>query len=196
MTMLLRSLLLATCTLSGAAAHALPFTIDNAHTSAHFAVSHFERSLVRGRFDKIAGQIDFDETRRTGSVDIRIDADGIDTKSRVLNDVLKSEQFFDVEKFPDMRFQSNRFEYDGERLQALSGKLTIRGVTLPLQLTATRFLCGEVKLLVLRRNVCGGAFHATIKRSAFGMQRFLPEVGDTVEIFISIEATPSAELDK
>ena len=196
MMRVLRTMLLASCMLSGAAVQATPFTIDNAHTSAHFAVSHFDRSTLRGRFDKIAGQIDFDETRHTGSVDIRIDAGGIETRLRVLNDVLKSEQFFDVEKFPDMRFQSNRFEFDGERLRSLAGTLTIRGVSQPLQLTATRFLCGEVKLMVLRRHVCGGDFHATVKRSAYGMQRFLPDVGDTVDIFISIEATPTAQLDK
>lgn len=193
MMVLFRTLLLATCILFGTVARAVPFTIDNAHTSAHFAVSHFERSLVRGRFDKIVGQVDFDERGHNGSADISIDADGIDTGSRVLNDVLKSAQFFDVEKFPEMHFQSDRFEFDGERLQALSGKLTIRGVSMPLRLTAKRFSCGEVKVLVLRRYVCGGDFYATIKRSAFGMQRFLPDVGDAVEIFISIEATPTTQ---
>jgi polyisoprenoid-binding protein YceI len=175
------------------AAAAVPFTIDSAHTSAYFAASHFERSLMRGRFNKVSGQLDFDEAKRSGSVDIRIEVDSIDTGSRALNDVLKSPQFFDAEQFPEIRFQAGSFEFDGERLHALSGKLTMHGVSLPLQLRADRFRCGEVKVMVLRRYVCGGNFHATIKRSAFGMQRFLPDVGDTVEIAISIEASPAAQ---
>ena len=169
---------------------AAPLVLDSSHTSVYFAASHFDRSMVRGRFNRITGQIDFDEGNRSGKVDISIDPDSIDTGSRALNDVLKSPQFFDAEQFPEIRFQSTGFEFEGERLRAVSGKLSMHGVSLPVQLLANRFKCGEVKVMVLRRHVCGGDFHATVKRSAFGMMRFLPDVGDTVQIDISIEASP------
>jgi polyisoprenoid-binding protein YceI len=185
------SLLLVGLMQSGTLVLAAPLVLDSSHTSAYFAASHFERSMVRGRFNRIAGQIDFDEAGRSGTVDIRIDPDSIDTGLRALNDVLKSPQFFDTEQFPEIRFQSTGFEFEGERLRAVSGKLSMHGVSLPVQLLANHFKCGEVKVMVLRRHVCGGTFHATVKRSAFGMTRFLPDVGDTVQIDISIEASPA-----
>lgn len=187
------SLLLASLMQSAAVVQAAPMVLDGSHTSAYFAVSHFDRSLVRGRFKRITGQIDFDEAKRSGSVDIRIDPDSVDTGLRALDDVLKSPQFFDTEQFPEIRFQSTGFEFDGERLHAVRGKLSMHGVSMPVQLLADQFKCGEVKVMVLRRQVCGGAFHTTIKRSAFGMTRFLPDVGDAVQIDISIEASPASQ---
>ncbi len=189
----LRSLfLLVSLSQLGSAVQAASYLLDSSHTSAYFAASHFERSMVRGRFNRISGQIDFDEANRSGTVDVRIDPDSIDTGLRVLNDVLKSAQFFDAEQFPEIRFQSTGFEFEGERLRAVNGKLSMHGMTLPVQLLANRFKCGEVKVMALRRHVCGGDFHASIKRSAFGMSRFLPDVGDTVQIDISVEASPAS----
>jgi polyisoprenoid-binding protein YceI len=48
-----------------------------------------------------------------------------------------------------------------------------------------------VVLFGVGRDVCGGDFHASLPRSAFGMTRFLPDVGDTVTLHISVEATPA-----
>lgn len=186
-------ILLASLMQSATVVQAAPLVLDSSHTSAYFAASHFERSLVRGRFKRITGQIDFDEAKRSGTADIRIDPDSIDTGLRALDDILKSPQFFDTEQFPEIRFQSTGFEFEGERLYAVNGKLSMHGVSLPVQLLADRFKCGEVKVMVLRRQVCGGVFHATIKRSGFGMTRFLPDVGDMVQIDISIEASPAGQ---
>ncbi len=189
---LLHSLLLSvSLALCAPAIQAAPFTLDSTHTSVYFAASHFDRTMVRGRFNKVAGQIDYDEAKRTGSVDISIEVDSVDTGVRTLDTMLKSGQFFEAARFPEIRFQSTRFEFDGERLHAVSGKLTLHGVSLSAQLLATRFSCGEIKVFLSRSHVCGGDFQTTIQRSAFGMERFLPDVGDAVQIMISIEATPA-----
>ncbi len=74
---------------------------------------------------------------------------------------------------------------------AVEGELSLLGTTRPLRLEADRFSCGEISLFGIRRKVCGGDFHATVTRSAFGMTRFLPEVGDNVTLQISVEARPS-----
>lgn len=176
--------------LSTGPALAAPFTLDGAHSAIYFAASHFERSLVRGRFLHLSGQVDFDANSHTGGIDLRIDPDSIDTGLGTLDNVLKSAQFFDTKEFQFIRFQSTRFVFDGARLQAVDGVLTMHGVSTPVQLLAKRFSCGEQRVGVIRRQVCGGDFHTSILRSAFGMTRFLPDVSDRVDIDIAVEATP------
>lgn len=166
------------------------YQIDSAHTAVYFSASHFDRTFMRGRFMGIQGVVEFDAAEKTGRLDINIDPDTVDTGLRGLDVVLKSAQFFDTKEFQVVRFQSNRFEFDGAQLQAVHGALTLHGKTLPVVLRATRFSCGEVKFLVLRRMVCGGDFQAKIQRSDFGMRHALPDVGDTVVLDISVEATP------
>lgn len=173
--------------------HAAPYQIDSAHTAVHFAASHFDRTWLRGRFMGIKGQVEFDAAQKSGSLDLTLDPDTLDTGLRGLDSVLKSSQYFDTKEFPQVRFVSTKFEFDGERLQAVLGNLTLHGVTRPIRLQAKRFSCGEVKFLVLRRMVCGGDFHAEILRSSFDMRHALPDVGDLVLLDIAVEASPVSQ---
>ncbi len=173
-----------------APALAAPFTPDPAHTAVYFGASHFDRSTMRGRFDKIDGAIDFDEASNQGGFDFTIDAASVDTRLPVLDGVLKSEQFLDAAQFPIIRLRSDRFVAEGGRLVAVEARLTLHGVTQPVRLDVRRFNCGDMKLPGTTRHVCGGDFHLAIQRSAFGMTRHLPDVGDRVDLDISVEATP------
>lgn len=172
-------------------ASAAPFTIDSAHSSAHFSASHFGRSEVRGRILQVEGRIDFDLQGRSGKVEVSLPVAAIDTGIMALDNVLRSPQFFDADQFPVIRFEADDFRFDGERLAAVAGRLSLHGITRPVELQAQRFACGEVKLGLLKRQVCGGHFTAAILRSEFGMRRFLPDVGDQVTLDISIEASPA-----
>ncbi|MBB0025326.1 YceI family protein [Ralstonia pickettii] len=169
---------------------AASFAPDLAHTSVYFGASHFDRSTMRGRFDKIDGAINFDEATSQGGFDFTVDADSINTRLRVLDGVLKSEQFLDAAQFPVIRLRSDRFVVEGGKLAAIEAQLTLHGVTQPVRLEVRRFSCGDDKMPGSTRHVCGGDFHLAIARSAFGMTRFLPDVGDRVDIDISVEATP------
>jgi len=173
-----------------APALAAPFTPDLAHTSVVFGTSHFDRSTVRGRFDKIDGAIDFDEATQQVGIDFTVDAASVNTRLPVLDGVLKSEQFLDAAQFPIIRLRGDRFVVQDGKLVAIEGKLTLHGVTQPVRLDVRRFNCGEMKMPGSTHHVCGGDFHLAIQRSAFGMTRFLPEVGDRVDLDISVEATP------
>ena len=168
---------------------AAEFVLDASHTSIHFAVSHFDISLVRGRIAKITGTVQFDPDAKTGAVDLRIDPDAIDTGNRTLDQILRSDQFLDTAQTGDARFGSSRFVFDGDKLAAIEGTLILRGVARPVRLVAQRFTCKDVKAGIISRHVCGGEFQATIKRRDFGMTRFLSDVGDQVELAISVEAT-------
>jgi len=176
-----------------AAATAAPtaYTVDPTHTSVYFATSHFERTSVRGRFGKIDGRIVYDPDTGNGAIDFTVDTGSVDTGNRSLDGVLRSAQFFDAATFPVVRLRANHFVTEGNKLVAVEGDLDLHGVTHPLRLEADRFSCGEIVLFGVRRNVCGGDFHASLPRSAFGMTRFLPEVGDLVTLQISVEASPA-----
>ncbi|AGW91475.1 MULTISPECIES: YceI family protein [Cupriavidus] len=174
-------------------AHAAPveYTIDPAHTTVYFAASHFERSSVRGRFGKIDGRIVYDADSGAGAFDVTVDLASVDTGNRTLDGVLRSAQFFDVAQHPLARVRAQRFIVEGGRLVAVEGELTVHGVTQPLRLQAERFRCGEVTLFGVSRQVCGGDFRAEVPRSAFGMTRFLPDVGDTITLQVAVEASPA-----
>ena len=173
-----------------APALAVPFMPDAAHTSVYFGASHFDRTTMRGRFGKIDGAINFDEATQQGGIDFTVDATSLSTRLPVLDGVLKSEQFLDAVQFPIIRLRSDRFVVEGGKLVAVEAKLTLHGVTQPVRLDVRRFSCGDEKLPGSTRHVCGGDFYLAIQRSAFGMTRFLPDVGDRVDLDISVEATP------
>ena len=72
---------------------------------------------------------------------------------------------------------------------AIDGTLWLHGVQRPLRLAVERFGCKEVQAGLSKRYTCGGAFRAAFDRSAYGLTRWLPDVGDKVELEINIEAT-------
>ncbi|WP_240072437.1 YceI family protein [Cupriavidus taiwanensis] len=188
--------LMAAIGITAAQAAPVEYTLDPAHTTVYFSASHFERSSVRGRFGKIDGRLLYDADSGAGAIDVTVDLGSVDTGNRTLDGVLRSAQFFDIAEHPVARLRADRFLTEAGRLVAVEGELTLHGVTRPVRLTAERFRCGEVTLFGVRRPVCGGDFRAEVPRSAFGMIRFLPEVGDTVTLQVAVEASPAAGLPR
>jgi len=166
-----------------------PYELDTTHTSVHFAVSHNDISYVRGRFAKLRGNVQYDAEAKTGAMVISVQTNSINTGNSAVDNVLRSDQFLDAERYAEVHFTSDRFVFEDGKLVAVEGKLTLHGVERPVRLEVRRFVCKEVPLGLLRRYVCGGDFRLVLKRSEFGMTRFLPEVGDEVELEISGEAS-------
>jgi polyisoprenoid-binding protein YceI len=106
------------------------WNLDTIHSGINFTVRHMVVSKVRGRFAKFNGTVALDEGDFTrSSVEATIDASSIDTGTTQRDDHLKSADFFDVERFPEIRFLSTRIEkVSGDRYR-LTGELTIHGVT-------------------------------------------------------------------
>jgi polyisoprenoid-binding protein YceI len=106
------------------------WNIDPVHSGINFSIRHMVVSKVRGRFAKYAGAIALDEGDITRStVEMTIDASSIDTGTPQRDAHLRSPDFFDVEKFPELRFRSNRIEKVGDDAYRVVGELTIRDVT-------------------------------------------------------------------
>ena len=106
------------------------WNIDPSHSVAEFKVKHMMISNVKGQFAKVSGALTLDESELTNShVEATIDAASIETRDAQRDTHLKSADFFDVEKFPTLSFQSTRVSRLRDAELAVEGDLTIRGVT-------------------------------------------------------------------
>jgi len=180
---------LALLALAGAAAQAEPITykLDPTHTWVTWEVRHFGTSTYRGRFDKKEGEVTIDRAAKTGKVTLTIDLTSVDTGVEHLNHHLQEADFFDAEKYPTATFVGQEFRFDGDGVSQVSGQLTLKGRTQPVTLKASGFNCYQNPML--KREVCGGDFSATIQRSKWGVSYGAPfPVGDDVNLLIEVEA--------
>jgi polyisoprenoid-binding protein YceI len=105
------------------------YQIDPSHTNANFSVKHMMISKVHGGFEKVSGTFNYDAKNPEASkVDVEIDVNSISTREPQRDAHLKSADFFDVEKYPTIRFNSTRFVANGDEMK-ITGDLTIHGVT-------------------------------------------------------------------
>jgi polyisoprenoid-binding protein YceI len=174
---------------AAASAHAqtTAYAIDPTHTFASFEVLHFGTSTIRGRFDKKEGTVQFDRAGKTGSVDITIHTPSVNTGVAGFDKHLVSKDFFNAAEFPTARFVSERLVFNGDKVSEVVGSFTLLGKTGPLVLKATNFNCYTSP--ILKREVCGGDFEATIDRTQWGMNTYVPagQRGD-VRLIVQVEA--------
>jgi polyisoprenoid-binding protein YceI len=162
------------------------YTIEPGHTSVMFAFHHFGLSTFHGKFTKAKGAVTLDQAQRKGSADITIDASAIVTGVPKLDEHLRSEDFFEVEKYPTIAFKSQDFVFKGDTLAEVRGNLTVRGITKPVTLKVTSFVCKEHPLM--KAPACGADATATVQRSDFGLTAYLPGVSDEITLTIEVEA--------
>ena len=148
-------------------AQAATYKIDPAHTFATFEIDHFGASVNRGRFDKKSGTVEFDKAAKKGKVTLEIDAASINSGTPDFDKHLKTADFFNVEKHPTIRFVSDKFVYDGDKLKEVNGKLTLLGQTHPITFKANQFTCYPNPMV--KTEACGGDFEAVIDRTQWGM---------------------------
>lgn len=183
-TKLATALIAAAIALPAAAADS--YTVDSGHTYPSFEISHLGFSTLRGTFDSSSGKIMLDSKNKSGSIDISINTASLDTGHAKRDEHLRSDEFFNVAKFPVMTFKSGNLVFDGDRLVGADGELTLLGVTKPVSLTVSSFKCGNHP--IMKKPVCGANASATIKRTEFGLSAYAPAVGDEVKILIEVEA--------
>jgi len=113
------------------------WSVDPTHSHVEFAVKHLMISTVRGRFGDNKGTITYNESDPTKSkVEIEIGTSSIDTRTEQRDNHLRSPDFFDVEKYPSMKFVSKRIEGDINGEFTIIGDLTIRDQTREVPLEA------------------------------------------------------------
>ena len=111
----------------------MQWKLDTTHTQVGFSVKHMAISTVRGRFSKFDGTGETDDTGHLVTAGFTIDATTIDTNQEQRDTHLKSADFFDVEKFPTLTFESTGVTYDGADI-SITGNFTMHGVTKPVTL--------------------------------------------------------------
>lgn len=174
------------------AASAAPatWTIDPSHSEVGFSIRHFF-SKVPGTFDKFSGSVVYDPQKpENSSVKVDIDAVSINTKNEKRDNHLRSEDFFDVAKFPTLTFVSTKVTAAGENKLKVVGNLTMHGVTKPVTLDVTFLGAGPS-----REGEQRSGFEATAKldRKDFGIlwNKTLDQggtmLGDDVDIKLGVE---------
>jgi polyisoprenoid-binding protein YceI len=173
--------------LFGAPAFAAPATykIDPAHTSVQFNYAHNSGlSHMNGKFMNADGTVTLDEAAPANSkIDVSFAIDGVNTGVPALDAHLKTPDFFDAAKYPTATFKSTKVEVTGKDTAKVTGDLTLHGVTKPVVL--------DVKLNKISddKKKAGFAATATIKRSDFGIDKYVPVVSDQIDLSIDTELT-------
>ncbi|MBX9725788.1 MAG: YceI family protein [Rickettsiales bacterium] len=162
------------------------YVIDPSHTSVNFGISHLGFSTYQGRFNTIAGSLNFDpKAPEQSTLTVTIDAASIDTNHAELEGKLKSADWFDTAKFPTATFTSTSITKLTDTTGKLTGDLTLHGVTKPVTLDVTFNGAGNNPFANVPQ--LGFSAKGSIKRSDFGISQYLPAVGDEVSIMIESE---------
>ncbi len=164
----LLGLALAATLVSGLAqAETATYAFDPSHTFVSFEIGHFGTSTNRGRFDKKEGTVQLDRAAKTGKVEVTIDTTSVNTGFAAFEKHLQSPDLFDAAKYPTIKFVSDKFVFNGDKVAEVMGNLTLLGKTQAVTLKANQFNCYQSPMV--KREVCGGDFETTIDRTAFGM---------------------------
>lgn len=164
------------------------YTVDPGHTFPTYTIEHFGVSLQQGRFDSTQGRIVLNPAAKAGSVEIVIQTASISSGLASLDRKLRSEEFFDAARHPQIIYRASTVRYADDEPVALEGELTMHGVTRPLTLEVSRFRCTLHPLAGGKR--CGALARGTVRRSDYDLGRYKPPLlGDEVELTITVEAT-------
>lgn len=162
------------------------FTIDKAHSYLLWHVNHLGFSDQSGKW-YVTGTLELDKQNpKNSKVEVVIAMDSLITGDPELDKHLKSKQFFDVARYSQATFKSDKVELDGKDKAKITGMLTLHGVTKPVTLSMR--LNKEGMNLLTDRKTVGFTGSTEIKRSEFGMKNLIPLVSDTVRIDINAEA--------
>lgn len=141
--------------------------IDPSHTDILFTATHMMVTRVRGKFTEVAGRLELDEDDPTRSrAEVTIKAASIDTGVAARDEHLRSPDFFDVATYPEITFRSTAIERRGDSTYRVSGDLTIKDVTRPVDLDVT--VLGFYRSMKGARRV-GFSGTTTIDREDWGL---------------------------
>ena len=172
-----------------AAAHAesTSYAIEPNHTFATFEIGHMGTSTNRGRFNKTSGTVTLDKAAKSGTLDVTVDTTSLDTGTAAFTKHISSDEILNVAANPTAHLVANKFTFNGDKVSEIAGNLTLNGKTNPVVLKAQNFNCYMSPMI--KKEVCGGDFDATIVRSQYGVSYGLNYgFPDSVHLVIQVEA--------
>ena len=169
------------------------YRIDDDTSRVGFCVSS-KFNEVKGDFHDVRGGLTLSNTTATsgdGQALLVINTASLDTKGSMIEHLIKSERFFDVEKYPEILFVSRGFEWTGQDTATIVGDLTVHGVTREVVFDVTLIPVKDTSGL---ENISGKLSNrmlvkatTTIHRSQFGMDNMSKLVSDSVDLCMSVE---------
>jgi polyisoprenoid-binding protein YceI len=160
--------------------------IDPSHCAVFFSWDHLGYSHPVARLEKVVGSVTLDRSDPAkSSVSVTLPLDGLRTGDAGLDRRLRTFDFFDVAKYPEITFRSTKVETAGVNALKVTGDLFVHGVTKSVVLDATinreRFEAGQNPEVGFDASV-------VLRRSEFGVGRYVPMVPDDIVVHISLEA--------
>ena len=170
-----------------AAAHAAPtiYNIEPDHTHPSIETDHFGGlSVWRGIFKKTTGKVTLDQAAKTGTVSVVIDTASIDMAQDKLNEHVVGPEILDAAKFPTATYEGTLGGFSNGAPSTVSGKLTLHGVTKPVDLKINSFKCMQNPMI--KKEVCGADASGTFSRADFGVN-FGQQFGFKQDVLLRIQ---------
>lgn len=170
------------------AAQAERYTIDPVHSRVLIRVAHAGFAQAMATLSAPQGFIDYDpETPETAKVEVELPLDRLDFGDADWNRRMARRDYFDSERHPTARFISTTVQPGANGELRIEGQLELRGMRVPVTLTARINRIGR-DLPYVPRHSLGASATATLDRRDFGMDRHAGAVGNAVEVWIEVEA--------
>ena len=167
-------------------ANAATYIIDPRETISNFYVRFLGVFPIHGKFQRTTGTLTFDRANRQGSIEVVIDTTTLVASTARAESSARGADFFEVDKYPVIKFTSSRFVFDESRLASIEGNLTMVGNTHPVVLNVSHSHCEAAAGSEPAR--CHATADVVVKRSQFGMKAWAHTVGESVRISIDISA--------
>lgn len=171
-----------------ATAKPVEYKIDPTHTATVFTWNHFGFSTPSANFSDIQGTINVDNAKpASSSVNVTIPLSSLNTNVTALDEHLKTADFFDAAKYPNITFKSTKVQSLGKNKYKITGDLTVKNVTKPVILDATLNKQGVHPMT--KAETVGFNATTSFNRSAFDVGGYVPNVGDKITVNITTEAS-------
>ena len=165
---------------------AAAWRLDPAQTNVGFVVDAIGFPQTKGHFSKFVGHLNLDFSQPERSrVDFRVTAASVDVGSPSFDDYLRSDAFFDVAKYPDIKFVSTVVKLVDPHHAEVTGDLTLRGVTRPFTIAVAVDAAPQPGAKRLGFTATG-----TIPRLAYGMTAGFPAISNDVALIVTTSALP------
>ncbi|MBI3702326.1 MAG: polyisoprenoid-binding protein [Rhizobiales bacterium] len=173
--------------LSASPAAAAPegFAINKPHTIVAFSVDRLGLTKMFGSFSKVDGEFSVDrDNPGSSTATLTIETASIYTGFEARDKHLRSPDFFNVQEFPTMKFESSKVERTGDKTAKVTGNLTLLGVTKPVTLDVTLNAIKEDARS--KKNLAGFSVRGTLKRTDFGMKYLAGPISDDVTLIVEV----------
>jgi polyisoprenoid-binding protein YceI len=158
------------------------YGLDPVNTRISFNIRYFGTPWVSARFPDFGGQFVLDRHGAMSRVDVSIQMASVDCHDSYWNDRLRSPDWLDVQRYPQMSFHSEHVEFQGSDRAVASGELNLHGITRRVELEISQLSCPAASAA---GDTCSFIAHARVKRSDYGFAHGLWIGGNQVDIAIS-----------